>query len=148
MKALQYITIILITISLSNTAYGQNKAKKLIGSWGLQYNPSATKMAVDLKQQFNAMSLEKRNNIKKAYKGRTYSFYGDGTYKQIQADGRSTTGSWKFTETDFQMIDKSGRVLRFKILSFTNSRLVIKAKENGESKQFLSQWYLRKLKKN
>jgi len=130
-------------------AFSQGESKdKLVGQWTLQYNPSASKMAADLKQQFNALSLEKRNNIKKAYKGRTYAFYQDGSYKQIQADGRSTTGNWSLNKNELQMIDKNGGVLKFRILSFINSRLVIKAKEKGESKQFLSQWYLTKLKKN
>jgi len=129
-------------------AYGQKRSEKLTGNWALQYNPSVTKMSPKLKRSFNSMSLSGRNQIKKAYQGRTYSFYQDGTYKQTQADGRITTGNWKFTKTDFQMIDKDGGVLRFKILSFTNSRLVIKAKGNGENKQFLSQWYLSKLKTN
>lgn len=146
MKKNIYILFACLFLSLQATQVvaQQMSTEDITGDWKLQYNASVAKMGNDLKTHFNGMSATQKSSLKKLYEERVFSFNTNGNYTQTLKDGRSVSGTWSLASNKLTMTDSSGKSLQFTVLSVDNSKLVLKALDDGNTKMLLSEWHLTK----
>ncbi|WP_117885615.1 hypothetical protein [Aureibaculum luteum] len=155
MKTHYYLLlVVLFCISIPNTVEGQNKKGKsstdlLLGTWTFDYDSSLKNIDKSNKSQFDSLPKQQRSEMKSIYLNRQIVFEADGNFTLLLADKRKSTGTWKLSENDKYILFTSpnGKVFIQKIEKLSATDLIVKLKEVGDIKAFISKLHYTKNQK-
>lgn len=137
--------LLFITVLLSGSIklHGQKvkDVSVLIGTWTFNQGPSFAKIRSELNTQLDS-TPEVKSQIISAYVGRKISFYVNGDYLQVLADGRSVSGTWVLDPSNLLSITSAnGGVYQQQIIALSNGRLVIAPIVTGDNESIIPEWH-------
>ena len=139
--------IFLLCFTFSGMAQNNtNKNEQLIGTWSLDYQKSLTKMDSVPKKRFNN-NTRLKTHIEESYKGRQLVFSANGSFTQIQPDGREMRGTWTVVERESTLTITSpeGQKFSFQIIKLNNNHLVLKSISTTKGKPYFKEIYYDKM---